>query len=157
MRVVIRRLAPLRLRASEATVLCLIEANPGITQSEIGRMLNIARANMAPLVARLAAIKLIERRAVDGRSHGLRMTLAGHTMARKVGRAIRAHEAQLQANIPASQRKALLAALHALARRHRRYHERMGVIRPVDRTGGRACPKMRRAPPRRASRSYVAC
>ena len=58
---------------SEASVLLVIEANPNISQSEIGRMLEIAGANMAPLISRLQKRELIERQSVDGRSHGLEL------------------------------------------------------------------------------------
>jgi DNA-binding MarR family transcriptional regulator len=109
-----KRLAPLRLRPSEATVLSLIEANPHITQSEIGRVLHIARANMTPLVARLAALKLVERRPVDGRSHGLCVTGVGRSLTLKARNEMNAHEAELLSKIPASQRKPFLACLHAL-------------------------------------------
>ena len=43
-------LARLSLRPTEATVLLVIDANQKATQSEIGKLLDIARANMAPLV-----------------------------------------------------------------------------------------------------------
>lgn len=61
----------------EATVLLVIGANPGVIQSEVGRLLGIASVNMALLVARLADRELIERDAVDGRSQGLKLSDAG--------------------------------------------------------------------------------
>jgi DNA-binding MarR family transcriptional regulator len=109
-----RRLLTLKLRPSEATVLGLVEANPNITQSEIGRMLDIARANMAPLVARLVTRKLLLRQPVDGRSHGLWMTAAGRALALKVQKLVAAHESDLMSRIPAAHRKSFLAALGAL-------------------------------------------
>ena len=109
-----RRLGKLGLRSSEATVLGVIDANPEITQSDIGRMLNIARANMTPLVARLATLKLVERRPVNGRSHGLRMTAAGRALTLKVRHILSTHEAELMSQIPASQRKVFVAGLRAL-------------------------------------------
>ena len=109
-----RRFAALELRPTEATVLMVIDANPNITQSEIGRMLDIASANMAPLVSRLADRELVERQPVDGRSHGLELTSAGRSIASKVKKAVAAHEEELLAKIPASQRKAFLAALRSL-------------------------------------------
>ena len=48
-----QRLAPLRLRHGDAAFLLLIAAAPGSNQSEVGRILDIERANMVPLVARL--------------------------------------------------------------------------------------------------------
>lgn len=109
-----RRLAPLDLRVTEATVLMAIDANPNITQSEIGRMLDIASANMAPLVSRLADRELVERQPVDGRSHGLALTVAGRNVTAKVKKAVDAHEAELLSRIPVALRKAFLRALRAL-------------------------------------------
>jgi len=39
----------------------VIEAKPGIAQSDIRKLLEIASANMAPLAARLAERNLIDR------------------------------------------------------------------------------------------------
>src|SRR5580704_1942134 len=69
-----KRLKTLHLNPTDATVLIVIDSNPNAKQSEIGRLLDIARANMAPLSSRIAARKLIERQPVDGRSHGLILT-----------------------------------------------------------------------------------
>ena len=108
------RLRKLGLRPSEATVLCVVRANPNITQSDLGRMLNIARANMAPLAGRLARIGLLERRPVDGRSHGLALTAKGQAMTLRIVRAIEQHESELAARIPAGQLAAFVSCLRAL-------------------------------------------
>ena len=109
-----RRFAALDLRAAEASVLMVIDANPNITQSEIGRMLDIASANMAPLVSRLADRDLIERQPVDGRSHGLALTNMGRGVTVKVKKAVATHEEELLSKIPAAQRKSFIAALRTL-------------------------------------------
>lgn len=109
------RLAPLDLRPGEATVLTVIEANPNSTQSDIGRLLEIARANMAPLVSRLASRELIERQPVDRRSHGLVLTRSGRSLVARVKAAFAAHEQTLLENIPASHRNAFISGLQALA------------------------------------------
>ncbi len=109
-----RRFAALDLRPTEASVLMVIDANPNITQSEIGRMLDIASANMAPLVSRFADRELIERQPVDGRSHGLALTSTGRGVTAKVKKAVAAHEEELLSKIPAAQRKIFLAALRTL-------------------------------------------
>ena len=46
-----KRLKKLNLSPTEATILNVIDANPNANQSDIGRLLDIARANMAPLVS----------------------------------------------------------------------------------------------------------
>lgn len=107
-------LAVLGLRPTDATVLLVIEANPGITQSEIGRMLAIARANMVPLVTRLAQRGLTVRLPVDGRSHGFRLSGKGRALAARTFRRIKAHESILWSHIPESLRDAFMDTLRAL-------------------------------------------
>ncbi|HEY7890371.1 MAG TPA: MarR family winged helix-turn-helix transcriptional regulator [Steroidobacteraceae bacterium] len=108
------RLTDLGLRPSEASVLLIIDANPGVTQSGIGRLLGIARANMAPLTARLAGRDLIVREAAGGRAHGLMLSDPGRRLTRKARRVIAQLEAELIERIPAGQRSAFLRALKAL-------------------------------------------
>jgi DNA-binding MarR family transcriptional regulator len=109
-----RHLTQLDLRPAEASVLMVIESNPNISQSEIGRMLDIAGANMAPLVSRLEKRELVDRQPVDGRSHGLQLTAAGRALTLRAKKAMKSQEEDLMARIPATDRAAFLAALHAL-------------------------------------------
>ena len=109
-----RELSSIKLRPSEATVLLVIESNPEITQSEIGQALDIAGANMAPLVGRLAEREVIERRPVDGRSQGLRLTDSGRALAQRAKRIIQTHEDELLGKIPRSQRALFLECLRSL-------------------------------------------
>lgn len=109
-----RRLKPLHLSPTEATVLTVIDANPNVKQSEMGRLLDIASANMAPLISRLATRDLIDRQPVDGRSHGLMLSRAGRTLTVRVKSILEEHEAHLVAKIPPTQRRSFLAALRVL-------------------------------------------
>jgi DNA-binding MarR family transcriptional regulator len=107
-------LAPFDLRIAELSVLLLIEANPGITQSALGRALDIQRANMTPLTARLGERGLIERQQVDGRSQGLALTHPGKSLTSKAQVAINAFEEALTARVPAVHRAHLIPVLKAL-------------------------------------------
>ncbi len=109
------RLERLQLRPAEATVLLVIGANPGVKQSQIGRLLDIASANMAPLTARLADRGLILRQAVDGRSHGLRLSETGRRTAQKARKTMEEVEADLLARIPEGDREGFLRGLAALS------------------------------------------
>jgi DNA-binding MarR family transcriptional regulator len=109
-----KHLKSLHLNPTDATVLSVIDANPNSKQSEIGRMLEIARANMAPLISRLAERDLIERQPVDGRSHGLVLSRAGRALIPRIKNAFAEHEEALMRKIPATQRRALVAALRAM-------------------------------------------
>lgn len=109
------RLAALDLRPAEATVLLVIGANPAVTQSEVGRLLDIVSANMTPLTARLVERGLVAREPMDGRSQGLRLSEPGRRLAQRARRVVDELEAELMGRIPAAQRAAFLGALTALA------------------------------------------
>jgi len=109
-----KRLKRLDLSPTEATILNVIDANPNANQSDIGRLLDIARANMAPLVSRLAGRKLIERQPVDKRSHGLVLTRTGRNLTSKIKKVFAEHETALLARIPEVQREVFFSAVRAL-------------------------------------------
>jgi len=109
-----QRFAALDLRPSEATVLMVIDSNPGINPSAIGRMLDIAKANVTPLIARLDERGLLERSPVNGRSHSLRLTSTGRALTKKLQKVVATHETELLLRIPEKQRTAFLTTLQAL-------------------------------------------
>lgn len=109
------RLARLDLRPAEATVLLVIQDNPGVKQSEIGRLLGVVSANMAPLVARLADRDLIIRQAVDGRSQGLTLSEAGRRIAQRARGVMDDLEADLLSHIPKADCAAFVRVLHTLS------------------------------------------
>jgi DNA-binding MarR family transcriptional regulator len=105
------RLAEVDLTMVEMSALLVIEVNPLIIQSEIGRLLAIKRANMAPLTAALEARGLIERTAVDRRSHGLKLTEKGQALVAKIHKGVNANEARLFERIPEGEREGLVESL----------------------------------------------
>lgn len=107
-------LTSLRLRPAEASMLFLIAANPGVTQSEVGRLLGIQRANMAPLIASLAKRKLIERKPVDGRSQALRLSASGRALRDQAWRGVQTHERRVFGVIPSAERRSLITLFKAL-------------------------------------------
>lgn len=109
-----QRLALLELRPVDASLLMILHAKPGITQSEAGRLLEIQRANMVPIVARLEARELIERRRVDGRSQGLYLSPQGEGLHADVRAQVQQHEDGLLAAIEPGLRAQVLPVLHAL-------------------------------------------
>jgi DNA-binding MarR family transcriptional regulator len=110
------RLAEIGLRRVELSALMLIHENEAITASAIGRMIDIQRANMVPLLKRLEGSGLIQRRPIDGKSHGLSLTAAGKDKVREGRRIVEAFEAYLMGRIPEEHRAHLLPALEALWR-----------------------------------------
>lgn len=101
----------LDLKITEASILMLIGERPDITQSELGRLLGIKRANMAPLTAGLTEAGLIERIAADGRSQGLRLSEAGHAVAIDVEARIIDHETRVLPWLSDDERRALIATM----------------------------------------------
>jgi DNA-binding MarR family transcriptional regulator len=108
------RLAPLELRHADVALLMLIEASPGLTQSQAGRLLDIQRANMVPFIARLEARGVIQRRQVDGRSQALDLTGRGRMLLARARRVVAAHEAALLERVPDRLRPMVLPVLMAL-------------------------------------------
>ena len=108
------RLGAVGLRQSDISVLLLVDANPGVTASAIGRQLGIERANMVPLLKRLEG--LIARVPIDGKSQGLELTAAGRARLAEGRAVVEAFEAELIARVPAAHRAHLLPALEALWR-----------------------------------------
>ena len=109
-----QRLAPLGLRHAGVALLMLIEARPGITQSQAGRILDIQRANMVPFVARLERLGVIRRRQVDGRSQALELTGRGRLLLERARRVVAVHEAELLERVPEKLRPMVLPVLMAL-------------------------------------------
>jgi DNA-binding MarR family transcriptional regulator len=113
-----RSLAPLDLSPVSASVLFLIDARAGLTQSDVGKQLGILSANLTPLVAGLLKRGLIERERRDGRSRVLSLSPRGkqlHALAWKVAQA---HEKRCFGILPAAARARLIAELRALWEAH---------------------------------------
>ena len=111
-----RRLAPLGLRHAGVAMLMLIEARPGITQSQAGRILDIQRANMVPFVVRLETLGVIRRKRVDGRSQALGLTSRGRVLLERARRVVASHDSELIERVPEKLRPMVLPLLMALWR-----------------------------------------
>jgi DNA-binding MarR family transcriptional regulator len=108
------RLAPLGLKPADASVLFAIAAHGPITQSDLGKMLGIQRANMAPLIAALDRRGLIQRDAVDGRSQALSLTADGVAMHGQTWALTQAHEAELFSILDETDRALMIGRLRGL-------------------------------------------
>jgi DNA-binding MarR family transcriptional regulator len=102
------------LRPAGVSVLELVASNPGITQSRIGQILAIERANMTPITANLAKQGLLRRSPADGRSHGLHLTAEGKAVVAKIRRRIADHENKFWKDTKSAEREALLTFLKSL-------------------------------------------
>jgi DNA-binding MarR family transcriptional regulator len=110
------RLAALDLRISEATVLLLLDGRTDLTSANIGKILDIQRANMVPLLARLEGAGLIRREPLDRKSLAILLTDEGRSCRAQVDAITRQFEDDLLARIPPDHRPHLIPALQALLR-----------------------------------------
>ena len=109
-----QRLAPLDLRISDASVLMLVAARRDMTSSEIGKELDIQRANMVPLLNRMEGAGLIRREPIDRKSQAIVLSDAGLARLEQVRAITTRFEDDLLARIPAQHRPHFVPALQAL-------------------------------------------
>jgi DNA-binding MarR family transcriptional regulator len=92
LRIVNASYGDLQIRHPDAAVLMVIEANPGVTQSTIGRMIKMERSNVAPVITRLSGRAWIERRPGRGKTIGLYLSSDGAAIMPQIHAASRAGE-----------------------------------------------------------------
>jgi len=98
-------------------MLVLIEANPGVTQSELAREMGLDRSTMVGLVDGLEEAALVERRRGDDRrTNALWLTRAGRVLLGRVKRRIAIHEKRVAAQLTQAERSQLIALLAKLSR-----------------------------------------
>ncbi|GFE74999.1 MarR family winged helix-turn-helix transcriptional regulator [Novosphingobium sp. TCA1] len=103
-------------RITEAAVLLLVRDRADLTSSQIGRTLDIQRANMVPLLNRLESAGWVRREPLDGKSMAIVPTAAGDAKIAQLGTLIEQFETELLDRIPAEHRDHLLPALNAIWR-----------------------------------------
>jgi DNA-binding MarR family transcriptional regulator len=108
------RLAGIDIRISDSAVLQVVGERTDMTSSEIGKVLEIQRANMAPLLDRLEAARLIRREPIDRKSQAVVLTQHGLEQLTTIRRVVLEFEEDLMARIPARHRPHFLPALRAL-------------------------------------------
>lgn len=109
-----RRLGTIDLRIAEASVLLLVDDRTDATASEIGRTLDIQRANMVPLLSRLEDAGLIVRKPIDGKSQAVLLTSEGKARRAQADAITTAFEDDLMGRIAPEHRDHLVPALGAL-------------------------------------------
>lgn len=107
-------LSSLSLSVVEVSVLLVIKAHPGITQSDIGRLLDIQRANMVPLAAKLFTRRLIVKQSAGGRAISLTLAPHGDEVVRAARRLIARHEERILPDLSAAERRQLAQWLGAI-------------------------------------------
>ena len=110
-------MAPLGLTPGQLGALLLIEANQGLSQTQLGTALGIDRSSVVPLLDRLEGLDLIRRtpHASDRRTHALALTENGVATIRRLLPVLDAHERRIAADLSASERRALMRLLGRVA------------------------------------------
>ena len=116
MAVLADRLSTTHLTITEASVLVMINYNPGISQSAIGRSLGVKRANMAPIIATLDDRGLVLRSNPNGRLVSLSTTEAGRQSSNMIEAMMRANDNEMFGSLEAQSQLDLLNWLTALRR-----------------------------------------
>ncbi|MGC4937815.1 MarR family winged helix-turn-helix transcriptional regulator [Kribbella sp. DT2] len=106
---------PLGLTPQQAHLLCVLLAGPfGMT--ELSRIMSIERSSLTSMVDRLERRELVERQADPGDRRACRIALSapGTKLAHQAHSAYTDRIAELTAGLPATQRKAVVAAVGAI-------------------------------------------
>jgi DNA-binding MarR family transcriptional regulator len=114
----IRTLAPIDIGPAQYSVLVVIAANPGLSQSDLAERLGIERARLVRLLDGLDKRGLTRRlnSRTDRRSHALQLTRAGQQTLRRAKALAALHEARLAERLGPERRKLLIDAMRNFAR-----------------------------------------
>jgi DNA-binding MarR family transcriptional regulator len=107
----IRMLAGIDISPAQYSVLVVIGANRGLSQTELAATLGIERARLVRLLHRLERRSLIQRLPADGRRHALQLTAQGRTLLARAKTLAARHERRLMQKLGSERHKALLATL----------------------------------------------
>ena len=109
----IRTLAAIDIRPAQYSVLIVIAANAGLSQTDVAQLLGIERARLVRLLNRLERRGMTQRLAspTDRRSHVLRLTPAGQQLLKRAKALAAAHEARLVERIGPSHHRVMIEAL----------------------------------------------
>ena len=107
----------LGLTPGQLGALFLIEANRGLSQSELGAALGIDRSSVVPLIDRLQKRGWVRRaaRASDRRAHALELAPAGVALLGRLMPRLEVHESRIAGSLSASERKRLFELLAKVA------------------------------------------
>lgn len=100
------------------TALVIIESNPGLSQSVLGKVLGIARSGAMTMTDWLEARGLVERRRKpgDARAWRLHLTPDGEQFVAKMRRRVLQHDLSKAKSLSKPERRELLRLLEKLAR-----------------------------------------
>jgi DNA-binding MarR family transcriptional regulator len=102
-------------------MLVVIEANPGLKQTELAHAARLDRSSLVPALDKLEARHLVARRASaeDRRVNGLWLTREGSALLKKLKQRVTRHEQRLLRDLSADERATLVALLQRILPGHR--------------------------------------
>lgn len=97
-------------------MLVIIEANPGLKQTELADAAQLDRSSLVPALDKLEARRLVARRASaeDRRVNGLWLTPEGTALLRQLKQRVARHEQRLARGLTAAERETLAALLQRI-------------------------------------------
>lgn len=97
-------------------VLVIIDANPGLKQSELARAAHLDRSTVVSVIDNLERRRLVERRPADNdrRSNALVLTPEGVALLKKLKRRVGDHEKRLVENMTDDERATLVTLLQKI-------------------------------------------
>lgn len=109
-------LGPYDMTPQRFSAMVLIAGNGGITQSDLGHVLGIARSGVVQVVDGLVTRGWLMREAhrTDARAWRLRLTPAGRSHLAIVRRRVRAHDRRVAGHLDAARRAELIELLDCL-------------------------------------------
>ncbi|MFM7333111.1 MAG: MarR family winged helix-turn-helix transcriptional regulator [Tabrizicola sp.] len=112
-----RLLADLDLATGQMGVLEALRAEPGLSQIELGEMLEIDRTSIGVTVAKLEAAGLVARSAdaTDGRAYVLALTAEGQRLAAEASEKARAAQALVLQALTEAEQETLIRLLRKVA------------------------------------------
>jgi DNA-binding MarR family transcriptional regulator len=117
----VESMRPLDMTPGLFAVLVLVEANPGLKQSDLARAVHLDRSTVVSVIDNLERRQLLERRAAanDRRSNALRLTPTGAALLRRLKQRVTRHEKRLAKGLDARERATLVALLGRIFPEHR--------------------------------------
>jgi DNA-binding MarR family transcriptional regulator len=94
-------------------VLTLVDANPGLNQSELGEAMGVDRSTVVAVIDRLEGRDLVARRPApnDRRSYALELTVGGRALLGQLRPLVAEHETKLAAGLDISEQAVLIDLL----------------------------------------------
>ena len=114
----LRTLARVDVRPAQYSVLAVIEANAGLSQSDLADFLGIEPARLARMLDRLEKRGLTERRKSprDRRAHALYLTRGGQKALKRIKTLAEQHEAHLAETLGPEKRRLMIEMLRDFGR-----------------------------------------